>query len=76
VLIREHERLDPVVLRDAIRRVFARRATHAIPQRLPPPPRELGVGYRREAKQVGIASGLEEAYRLLSGWLDPVLAGP
>lgn len=75
LLIREHERLDPVVLRDAIQRVFDRRGTHGIPKRLPPPSRELAVGYRREAKHVRVVSGLEEAHRLLAGWLDPVLAG-
>jgi hypothetical protein len=75
MLIREHERLDPVVLRDAIQRVFDRRATHGIPKRLLPPARELAVGYRREARQVRVVSGLEEAHRLLADWLDPVLAG-
>jgi len=35
MLIREHERLDRVVLRDAIQRVFDRRATHGIPKRPP-----------------------------------------
>jgi len=75
LLIREHERLDPLVLRDVIQRVFHQRATHAIPERLPPPPRELAVGYRREAGQVGVASELKEAHRLAADWLDPVLAG-
>ena len=75
LLIREHARLDPEGLRDAIQRVFHRRATHAIPERLPPPARELAVGYRREAEQVGVASELEEAHRLVADWLDPVLAG-
>jgi hypothetical protein len=75
LLIREHECLDPVALRDAIQRTFDRRATHGIPKRLPPPSRELAVGYRREAKQVRVAPELEAAHRLLADWLDPVLAG-
>jgi hypothetical protein len=75
MLVREYELLDPDVLRDAIQRVFDRRATHGIPKRLPPPARELAVGYRREARQVRVVSGLEEAHRLLADWLDPVLAG-
>jgi len=74
LLIREHARLDPVALRNAIQRVFDRRATHAIPERVPPPPRELAVSYRREAEQVRVASDLEEAHRLVTDWLDPVLA--
>jgi hypothetical protein len=75
LLIREHERLDPLLLREAIQRVFHRRATHAIPERLPLPPRELAIGYRREAGQVKVTPGLQEAHRLLAGWIDPILAG-
>ena len=75
LLIREHELLDPVALREAIQRVFHGRATHGIPERLPRPARELAVGYRREAEQVKVASNLEDAHRLLADWIDPVLAG-
>jgi len=74
LLVREHERLDPGVLREAIQVVFDRRATHAIPERLPPPPRELAVGYRREAEPVKVVSRIEDAHGLLAEWLDPVLA--
>lgn len=74
LLVREHERPDPVALREAIRTVFDRRATHAIPERVPPPPRELAVAYRREAERVDVVSRLEDAHRLLADWLDPVLA--
>jgi hypothetical protein len=74
LLVREHERLDPVVLRRAIQAVFDRRATHAVPERLPPPPRELAVGFRREAEPVNVVYQIEDAHRLLAEWLDPVLA--
>lgn len=74
LLVRDHETLDLVSLREAIRTVFARRATHAVPARFPSPPRELGVAYRREAERVGVASRIEDAHRLLADWLDPVLA--
>jgi predicted nucleotidyltransferase component of viral defense system len=74
LLVREHARLNPAALREAIQRVFHRRATHAVPRRLPPPTRDLAVGYRREAEQVRVVSRLEEAHRLLADWLDPVLA--
>lgn len=74
LLIRQHERVDAAVLRDAIQRVFHGRATHAVPERLPAPQGELAVGYRREAEHVGIASELDVAHRLLADWLDPVLA--
>ena len=43
------------------------------PERLPPPSRDLAVGYRREAEQVGLPGGLDEAHQLLADWLDPVL---
>lgn len=75
LLIRRYERVDAIRLRGAIQRVFNRRATHAVPERLRSPPRELAVGYRREAEQVGITVGLEEVHQLLADWLDPVLAG-
>ena len=74
LLIREHTRLPPVVLREAIQRVFERRATHGIPDRLPLPPRDLAVAYRREAEQVKVVSRVEDAHRLLAAWLDPILA--
>lgn len=74
LLVQEHERLDLGSLRDSIRRVFARRGTHAIPERLPAPARELSIGYRTEAERVGVESRIEDAHRLLAQWLDPVLA--
>jgi len=73
-LIRQHESVDVSLLREAVRRVFLRRATHAVPERLPPPPAALAVAYRREARQVSAVAGLEEAHQLLAQWLDPVLA--
>lgn len=73
LLIRQHERLDTVLLRQNIERVFRRRATHDVPVQLPPPPRGLAVSYRREAEHVDIPASLEEAHRVLADWLDPVL---
>lgn len=74
LLVRDYEALDPVGMCEAIRAVFDRRATHAIPERFPAPPRDLAVPYRREAERVGVAPRIEDAHRLLAGWLDPVLA--
>ena len=73
LLICQLGRLDATLLRGAIQRVFHQRATHAVPQRLPPPPRELAVGYRREANDVGLTTDLDEAHRVLADWLDPLL---
>jgi hypothetical protein len=75
LLIREHHRPDSASLRGAIRGVFDRRATHDIPDRLPPPPRELALAYRREAERVKVVSRIGDAHRLLAEWLDPILAG-
>ncbi|HWW87359.1 MAG TPA: nucleotidyl transferase AbiEii/AbiGii toxin family protein, partial [Vicinamibacterales bacterium] len=74
LLILKYERVDETVLKNVIRRVFDRRATHPAPERLPPPPPDLAVSYRREAEPVGVASSIEEAYEVLRVWLDPVLA--
>jgi hypothetical protein len=74
MLVLQNERVDTVLLEDAIQRVFDRRATHSVPDRLPPPPRELAVSYRREAERVGLVTDLDDVHRLLGAWLDPVLA--
>jgi len=74
LLIRQHGGVDVSLLREAVQRVFHRRATHAVPERLPPPPAALAVAYRREARRVSTVAGLEEAHQLLARWLDPVLA--
>ena len=74
LLIRQHEHVDVNLLQEAVQRVFHSRATHAVPEHLPPPPAALAVAYRREARDVSVAAGLEEAHQLLALWLDPVLA--
>jgi hypothetical protein len=73
LLVQQHERLDADSLRIAIRRVFSSRATHPIPERLPVPPKELGLSYRKEAAPSGLGADLNEAHQLLAGWLDPIL---
>jgi hypothetical protein len=73
LLVQQHERVDTAALQDAIKRVFARRQTHAVPTRLSPPPRELAVSYRREAEQVRVNPMLAEAHQLAADWLDPLL---
>jgi hypothetical protein len=74
LLIRQYEHVDVGLLHGAVQRVFHRRATHALPERLPPPPAALAVAYRREARGVSTVADLEEAHQLLAQWLDPVLA--
>jgi hypothetical protein len=74
LLIRQHEHVDVRLLQEAVERVFHRRATHAVPERLPAPPAALAVAYRREARGVATVAGLAAAHHLLALWLDPVLA--
>ena len=74
MLVLKNERMDAALLEDMIRRVFDRRATHSVPDRLPRPPRELAVSYRRDAQRLGLATDLDDVHRLLGAWLDPVLA--
>ena len=66
--------VDPRRLTEAVRRTFGQRATHAVPERLLPPPAALAVAYRRAARPVSTVTDLEEAHQLLAQWLDPVLA--
>jgi hypothetical protein len=73
LLVRQHERMDATALQEAIKRVFARRQTHAVPTRLAPPSRDLAVSYRREAERVGVNPTLAEAHQLVADWLDPLL---
>lgn len=74
LLIRQYEHVDLRLLREAVQRVFDRRATHAVPERLPSPPTALAMAYRREARDVSAVAELEEAHQLLAQWLDPMLA--
>lgn len=73
LLVQRHESLDASRLRDAILTVFRDRATHAVPERLSPPPPNLVLAYRKGAERLGLPGELDEAHRLLAGWLDPVL---
>lgn len=74
LLVRQHENLNTTALVASIVEVFARRATHAVPASLPPPPGALAVAYRKQAERVGLSNSMAEAHGLLSEWLNPVLA--
>ncbi len=75
LLIRTFERVDALRLLDAIRRTFERRATHPVPEHVPPPPADWQRAYREEAEHVGITPEVAEAHRLVGVWLDAVLRG-
>lgn len=73
VLIRLFERVEAHRLAKEITETFSRRATHPAPKKLPPPPAELELAYKKEAEEVGITTDLGEAHTLAATWLDPVL---
>ncbi|MFV2045485.1 MAG: nucleotidyl transferase AbiEii/AbiGii toxin family protein [Anaerolineales bacterium] len=62
-------------LREEITRIFARRDTHAVPDKLPAPPADWTRSYGEEARAIGIPEALTEGYSLFASWLDPVLQG-
>jgi hypothetical protein len=74
LLIRQYITVDPGLLRAAIQRVFLRRATHPVPERLSAPPTALAVAFRREARATSTVAKLEDAHHQLAEWLNPVLA--
>ena len=74
LLIRQYITVDPGLLRAAIQRVFLRRATHPVPERLSAPPTALAVAFRREARATSTVAELEDAHHQLAAWLNPVLA--
>ncbi len=67
---------DAPLLRHAIDRTFAFRASHPVPERLPEPPREWTAQYARMQRDEGLAwATLDDVMRAARTFLDPVLAG-
>jgi hypothetical protein len=75
VLVKQIMALDAARLRSALVGVFEGRRQHGLPSRLPPPPTEWAVPYRKLAKEVGIDPDLRAGYAHAAPVLDPVLAG-
>ena len=75
VIIRLFETVAAQRSRDEITHTFARRGTHAVPDRLPAPPADWARAYAEEAEATGIPPTLSEGYELVATWLDPVLQG-
>lgn len=65
--------LDAAAMRTSCERVFQRRNTHALPERLPPPPAEWDRAYREVAKVAQIDPDMSMGYQTVSACLDPVL---
>ncbi len=67
--------LDAARLRDALVGVFEGRRLQRLPLRLPPPPPDWAVSFRKLAREVGVAPDLSTAHAGASALIDPVLAG-
>lgn len=74
LLVKQFMVLDAARLRSALVGIFEGRRQHGLPHRLPPPPTEWAIPYRRLAKEVGVESDLQAGYAQAAALLDPVLA--
>jgi Nucleotidyl transferase AbiEii toxin, Type IV TA system len=75
VLVKQFMVLDAKRLRSALMGIFEGRRQHVLPDRLPPPPTEWAVPYRKLAKEVGVDPDLRAGYAEAAALLDPILAG-
>ena len=66
--------LDAARLRSALVGVFEGRRQQDLPDRLPPPPTDWAVPYRKLAKEVGVDPDLRAGYAEAAALLDPVFA--
>lgn len=62
-------------LRQALDFVFETRSTHALPGRLPGPPRDWVRPYAALARGLDLPPALDGGFAIAAGFLDPVLAG-
>jgi hypothetical protein len=74
ILVKQLMALDAGRLRAALLGVFEKRRQHPLPDRLPPPPRDWTVPYRKLANEVGINPEVRSGYLEAAALLDPVLA--
>jgi predicted nucleotidyltransferase component of viral defense system len=74
VLVKQFMVLDAARLRSALVGVFEGRRQQGLPDRLPPPPTDWAVPYRKLAKEVGVDPDLRAGYAEAAAMLDPALA--
>ena len=76
VLLSTVEPFEAAKLREALRRTFSFRGTHAVPTALAVPPDSWTSPYERIAKADGLAwPNLTSVYKAGAAFLDPVLSG-
>lgn len=61
-------------LQIALKSVFSTRATHELPTVLPTPPVTWNVAYGRMANEVGLDQQMDEGYKQVTVFLNPVLS--
>jgi hypothetical protein len=62
-------------LRTALDTLFAERATHPVPSRLPPPPQNWAGTWSKLAANLPVPPTLAHGYQTAAVFLDPILAG-
>lgn len=75
VLIASASEVEAAEVKRAIDVVFGRRATHPVPSRLPEPPADWMVPYRRLASPLGVTDDLNRGLLVAAALLDPILQG-
>jgi len=76
LLMAEMGEIDAVNLILALEATFGARQTHSLPATLPDPPRDWSRPFRSMADDVELGyTALDEAYRALQRFLDPILGG-
>lgn len=75
VLVKRSITLDAARLRAALFGLFEARGLHTLPERLPVPPPEWVVPYRKLAGDVGIEPDLAAGHVEAAALIDPVLSG-
>lgn len=62
-------------LRRALQSTFFQRATHALPETLPPPPASWSIPFRVAALDAGLGPEITEGFQRVSEFLNPLLGG-
>jgi hypothetical protein len=62
--------IDSKRVREAIRPIFERRATHPIPSAMPSPPEEWASPFSALASECGLNIGLLDAYHYIEQFLS------
>jgi hypothetical protein len=75
ILVKQFLTLDGSRLRSALVGVFEGRGQQPLPDRLPPPPRDWTIPYRKLANEVGVEPDLSAGHADAASLIDPVLAG-